>query len=209
MFLPLRVNFFYEREPRLNYAWMALLIAAQAADSIWNNSASPDRGNPPGILTALFVHSSWLATFLNLLMFWVFGNALNANLGSLRYFAVLVVLAVSTGGCHLLLSEGTQPGSSGVVSGVMGMFVAAYPALEVDTISLWGLRPKRVLIPAWFLALIWFTLDIGAAFLGQGSAVVSIAGLILGISGGLLLKRTGILLHFEKSAAYRRAFKQE
>jgi len=205
------MNFFFEREPRLNYALLALLVVCQTADSIWSigSAAALDRNNPAGVLTGLFIHSSWISLILNFLMFWVFGNALNANLGSLRYLAVLVVLAGTTGTFHLLLSEEPLLGSSGIVSGLMGIFVAAYPALEIDTISLWGFRPKRVLIPAWFLALIWFAVELGWAFLGQKGAAATLGGLALGIPGGLLLKRIGVLVHFKESAAYRRAFEQK
>jgi membrane associated rhomboid family serine protease len=113
------------------------------------------------VLTAMFLHASWLHLLGNMLFLWIFGNNVEDALGGLRYLVFyfaggLAATAVQT---FVTLSyatdaEATIPnvGASGAISAVLGGYLVLLPHAKVLTIIVFVLRE----LPAVLFLGIWF-----------------------------------------------------
>jgi membrane associated rhomboid family serine protease len=108
---------------------------------------------PPGyqktpalsVLTAMFVHSSWLHLLGNMLFLGIFGNNIEDRLGHVRYLAFYLVCGFAAGyGFAAFNAQSTDPliGASGAIAGVLGAYLLLYPRAPV-----WGLVPFLFFIP--------------------------------------------------------------
>jgi membrane associated rhomboid family serine protease len=154
---------------------------------------------PPGyhkspalsVLTAMFLHSSWLHLAGNMLFLWIFGNNVEDRLGRLRYLALYLASGYAAAyGFALTSADSAQPmiGASGAIAGVLGAYLVMFPRARV-----WGLVPVLFFlplrVPAWLMLGMWFILQALYAT-GHGAAhtgAVAYAAHVIGFGFGLLL----------------------
>lgn len=129
-----------------------------------------DKSPPLSVLTAMFVHGSWLHLLGNMLFLWIFGNNIEDRLGRLPYLLFYLVCGYVAGyGYALLNQNSTAPliGASGAIAGVLGAYLVLYPRARV-----WVLVPFLFFIPlrlaAWVVLGLWFVLQ---AFYSSGYGV--------------------------------------
>ena len=113
------------------------------------------------LLTALFLHASWLHLLGNMLFLWIFGNNVEDALGKIRYlvfylaggFAATAVQTFVTLG-FATEAEARIPnlGASGAISAVLGAYLVLLPNAKVLTIIFVFLRE----LPAVFFLGLWF-----------------------------------------------------
>jgi hypothetical protein len=119
----------------------------------------------PTMFSSLFLHAGWVHLIGNMWFLWVFGEALEDDLGPKRFlgfylfcgfFACLFhVLAASTLAVPLI-------GASGAIAGVLGGYLIRLPKSPILTIVFWKLRPETAYIPAF----VWLGLWLALQFLG-------------------------------------------
>jgi membrane associated rhomboid family serine protease len=195
--IPLTVDVPMKRLPWANWA----LIVATVAVSL----AVPTEGGTPShlsplvlqregftayqLVTALFQHADLLHLFGNMLFLFVFGNAINAKLGHLRFLAAyLGIGAMVNAGWLALGHEDTCLGASAAIMGLCGMFFVLYPRNGVSVY--WDEVEFALLarswsgeVPGWAAVLfylifdLWHTLTDGDSGVGY---VAHIAGTLLG-----------------------------
>ena len=140
------------------------------------------------VLTAMFLHGSWLHLLGNMLFLFVFGNNVEDRLGRLRYLLFYLGCGyAATYGFALWQHSSTQPlvGASGAIAGVLGGYFVLYPRARVlSLLTFFFFLPIR--LPAWLVLGSWFVLQyvsLRANAAGSGSGVAYLAhviGFVLG-----------------------------
>jgi membrane associated rhomboid family serine protease len=132
----------------------------------------------PTMFSSLFLHAGWVHLLGNMWFLWVFGEALEADLGHRRYLAFYLFCGFFACIFHVLAaSRLTAPliGASGAIAGVLGGYLIRLPKSPILTLVFWRLRPETVYVPAF----VWLGLWLALQFYGlrQGGAVAWMAHL--------------------------------
>lgn len=153
------------------------------------------------IFTSMFMHAGWSHILGNMLFLWVFGQAIESAFGSRMYTTFYLVCGVAANMAQYLVDpSSTIPnlGASGAIAGVMGGYLALYPASTIDVfvwpLSLLSGRDLRV--PAWLMLGLWFAVQVilGESGLAETSAAGGVAywahigGFITGLVLALLVR---------------------
>ena len=151
------------------------------------------------VLTAMFLHGSWLHLLGNMLFLFVFGNNVEDRLGRLRYLVFYLFCGyAATYGFALWQHSSMEPlvGASGAISGVLGGYIVLFPRARVlSLLTFFFFLPIR--LPAWFVLGSWFVLQyvsLRANAVGSGSGVAYLAhviGFVLGAAICWQLRGTG------------------
>jgi membrane associated rhomboid family serine protease len=132
----------------------------------------------PTMFSSLFLHAGSVHLIGNMWFLWVFGEALEDDLGHKRFLGfylfcgffacIFHVLAASTLAVPLI-------GASGAIAGVLGGYLIRLPKSPIRSIVFWHLRPEMGEIPAFVYLGLWLALQ----FLGlrNGGAVAWMAHL--------------------------------
>jgi membrane associated rhomboid family serine protease len=126
------------------------------------------------VLTAMFVHSSWVHLLGNMLFLAIFGNNVEDRMGRGWYILFYFVCGYAAGyGFSLVDVNSGAPlvGASGAIAGVLGAYLVLYPRARV-----WGLIPflffLPLRVPAWLMLGMWFVLQ-AVYSLGYGTSSAS------------------------------------
>ncbi|CAO5150520.1 rhomboid family protease [Frankia sp. AiPs1] len=113
------------------------------------------------VLTAMFLHGSWLHLIGNMLFLGVFGNNLEDRMGRLVYLLFYLVCGYAATYGYALFessSTGTMIGASGAVAGVLGAYLVLFPrARVIGLVSILFFLPFW--LPAWIVLGFWFALQ--------------------------------------------------
>lgn len=147
------------------------------------------------LLSALFVHASWLHFVGNMVYLWVFGIPLERRFG---WFGMLVVFMFGGALANLIvalrLPELAIPiiGASGAVSAVIGAYLGLLPARRIGMLIPLGLVLQFARVPAVLVIGSWFTLQLVYTILGPITGLVAwwthMAGFALGLIVALLAR---------------------
>ena len=149
------------------------------------------------LISALFIHTSWLHLLGNMVYLWVFGVPLERRLG---WPGMIVVFVVGGALANLFvawrLPELTSPiiGASGAVSAVVGAYLGLFPFHRIGMFLPLGLYLQFERVPAVLVIGSWFTLQLVYTVLGPITGVVAwwthMAGFALGLMFALLARAT-------------------
>ena len=149
------------------------------------------------LISALFIHTSWLHLLGNMIYFWVFGMPLERRIGSLGMVIVFVFCgALANLFVAMRLPELTSPivGASGAVSAVVGAYLGLFPSRRIGLLLPLGLYLQFARVPAIIVIGSWFTLQLVYTILGPITGIVAwwthMAGFVLGLIFALLLRAT-------------------
>ena len=147
------------------------------------------------LLSALFIHASWLHWLGNMVYLWVFGMPLERRLGGI---GMLVVFLIGGSLANLFvalrLPDLTSPivGASGAVSAVVGAYLGMFPSRRIGMLLPLGLYLQFARVPAVLVIGSWFTLQLVYTVLGPITGVVAwwthMAGFALGLIFALLVR---------------------
>jgi membrane associated rhomboid family serine protease len=135
---------------------------------------------------SLFLHAGWVHLIGNLWFLWVFGEALEDDLGHGRFLLFYFFAGFFACLFHVLASSRLDApliGASGAIAGVMGAYLLRLPQSPILTVVFWRLRLETAQVPAF----VWLLLWLGLQFYGlrQGGTVAWVAHLG-GFATGLL-----------------------
>ncbi len=143
------------------------------------------------VLTAMFLHGSWLHLLGNMLFLFVFGNNVEDRLGRLRYLLLYLGIGVAaTYGYALVQPSSHTPlvGASGAIAGVLGGYFVLFPRARVlSLLTFFFFLPIR--LPAWLVLGSWFVLQylsLRANQAGSGDGVAYLAHVIGFVLGAAL-----------------------
>jgi membrane associated rhomboid family serine protease len=115
------------------------------------------------VVTAMFLHGGWMHLIGNMVFLQAFGRAVEARLGSVRFFLLYILGGFAAWGMHMFSDPtSTVPalGASGAIAFVLGAYLVFYPKAEMKTVFLLGVLPLLVVVRAWLLLVVWFGLQL-------------------------------------------------
>ena len=116
---------------------------------------------------SMFLHGGWLHLGGNLLFLWVFGPAVEQAVGHLRFVLLYWLCGLVAAATHAAFNpHSTLPaiGASGAIAGVLGAALLAAPRARIATLVFLGLFATVVRLPAAIVLLLWFALQLAAAW---------------------------------------------
>jgi membrane associated rhomboid family serine protease len=133
------------------------------------------------ILTAMFMHASWLHILGNMVYLWAFGPQIEDAMGPFKYLTFYLL-----GGLVAMLAQiaaspnSTIPtlGASGAIAAVMGAFLVTYPRHRIRTLLIIFIFISVRLIPAAFLIGFWLLMQffsVGTVATAQTGGVAYLA----------------------------------
>ena len=147
------------------------------------------------LVSALFIHASWLHLLGNMVYLWVFGLPLERRLGGFGMLLVFVFCgALANLFVVMRLPEFNSPivGASGAVSAVVGAYLGLFPTRRIGMLLPLGLYLQFARVPAVIVIGSWFTLQLVYTVLGPITGVVAwwthMAGFALGLIFALLIR---------------------
>lgn len=147
------------------------------------------------VLSALFVHASWLHLLGNLAYLWVFGLKVEQNLGPLGMLLIFLLGgALANVIVALRLPELETPiiGASGGISAVVGAYLGLFPRRRIGLFLPLGVYLQFARVPALLVIGSWFTLQLLYTAFGPINAAVAwwthLAGFALGLGFTLVIR---------------------
>jgi membrane associated rhomboid family serine protease len=151
------------------------------------------------VLSAMFLHGSWLHLLGNMLFLWVFGNNVEERLGRSRFLLFYLLCGyVAAYGFALANPDSTEAlvGASGAISGVLGAYLVFYPRARITSlVPVLLFLPVR--LPAWLVLGIWFALQwlysagYATAEAGSVAYIAHVLGFITGVLVAIPLRKRG------------------
>jgi len=152
------------------------------------------------LVTALFVHASWLHLLGNLAYLWVFGIKVEQGLGAIAMLVVFVLggaLANVIVALRLPQLETPIIGASGAVSAVVGAYLGLFPRRRIGLFLPLGVYLQFARVPALLVIGSWFTLQLLYTAFGPIDAAVAwwthLAGFALGLSFALMARALALI----------------
>ena len=148
------------------------------------------------ILTAMFMHASWLHIIGNMVFFWAFGPAMEDAMGRFRFLIFYLVggsIAMTAQIAAAPMSQVPNLGASGAIAAVMGAFMVTYPRDRVRTLLWLVIFVRITYIPAALLIGFWFLTQLfsagavaGTVQTGGVAYLAHIGGFLFGVLTGRL-----------------------
>jgi len=123
----------------------------------------PDHVRLTTLVSYMFLHAGWMHIIGNMWFLWVFGSHLENALGSARFLFFYLACGVAAGTLQSVLNLGSAiptVGASGAIAGVMGAFLIIYPRVRVVTLVFIIIFITTIEIPAAFMLLYWFGIQL-------------------------------------------------
>lgn len=150
---------------------------------------------PWSLFTYAFLHADIFHLAGNMLFLFVFGSAVNSELGQARHVLFFLLAAVVAGIGHLLLSNQPVIGASGAICGVTGLVAALYPRNDVRLFYFFYRGFGTVEVSAIWVVLGWFALDfLSQLLIGDAGAVAygaHLSGSLVGFAVGVAALKAG------------------
>ncbi|AEB09686.1 rhomboid family intramembrane serine protease [Desulfobacca acetoxidans] len=151
------------------------------------------------MFTSLFLHAGWVHLLGNMLFLWVFGEALEGELGHWRFLGFYLFCGFFSLLIHsLAASKLSAPiiGASGAIAGVLGAHLIRFPQAPVQTLVYLLVKVKIIAIPAYVWLGFWLLLQFYG--LRQGGPVAWFAHL-----GGFFTGLLGVFLFLPDASSGR------
>jgi hypothetical protein len=104
-----------------------------------------------------------------MLFLWIFGNAVCAKIGNVRYLPIYLGLGVLAGISHLIFTGGSALGASGAIYGIVGMYLVFFPENEITCyLAIPFLFVKEICVSSIWIILFWVVFDVWGAMKGGG-----------------------------------------
>ncbi len=166
--------------------------------------------NIKGLFGHIWLHAGVLHILGNMLFLWIFGNAVCAKIGNIRYFPIYVFLGVLAGISQEMFAGGSGLGASGAINGIVGMYLVLFPLNEITCyfVFIFFFRPiiKEICLSSYWMILFWLVFDIWGA-MGSDGGVAYFAHLG-GFAGGVVLAILMLKFKLVKMENYEKSLLQ-
>ncbi len=193
MIIPLKLEIEFNQQPISNYI---LIIITSVVFLLTLSSSITDifeylmkgRFNPVGLIGSIFMHNTILHLALNMLLVFVFGNAVCNVFGNSVYPMVYIILGVIASVIYLLFGNNPAVGARGAINGLMGLVLVWFPKNEMTFFFFFSTLRVKIIYGILFyivLGLVGILLFSGADL----SHVARFGGLVSGMVIGLILDK--------------------
>ena len=129
---------------------------------------------PSTVVTSMFIHGGWLHLIGNMLFLWVFGDNVEDAMGHGRYLVFYLLAGLAATALQVFGDQESfipMVGASGAIAGVLGAYLVLYPRATVSVLIPWLWFFGAFPVPAAFLIVFWFLLQLlsGVATLGAAA----------------------------------------
>ena len=117
------------------------------------------------IITAMFMHGSWLHLFSNMLFLWIFGDNVEDRFGHLPFLIFYLLVGIAATFAQFAVTPNSSVpnvGASGAIAGVLGAYLIMFPQSRVNVL----LGRQIVAMPAIIVLGLWIVLQL---FSGVGT----------------------------------------
>jgi len=142
---------------------------------------------PLAIFSSILLHANLLHLISNMWFLWLFGDNIEDRFGRLPYFILFVFSGFAGNITHaifnLFSSDIPVIGASGAVAGVMGSYLARFPAARIRCVLVIIFYPIFVRIPAIFFIGAWIVWEFISVYVAPSSHIAHwahIGGFIFG-----------------------------
>jgi membrane associated rhomboid family serine protease len=121
------------------------------------------------LLSSMFMHGGWMHLVGNMWFLWIYGDNVEDVLGHSKYLLFYVACGVAAALVHVMMASDSRVptlGASGAIAGVMGAYMVKFPHSRIITLVPIFVFFTTMEIPALFMLLYWFVLQV---FSGVGS----------------------------------------
>jgi len=147
------------------------LIPADLNGLAVNNAACTIDGNPDWytLVSAMFMHGSWMHLFGNMWFLWIFGNNVEDATGRVRFILFYVLSGFAAAAAQIFADPSSSVpmvGASGAIGGVMGAYIVLYPRVHVHMFVMIFFRSFAV--PAFLMLGYWIVVQIMGGYSSVG-----------------------------------------
>lgn len=138
----------------------------------------PARLDLANLVTSMFLHGGWMHLIGNMWFLWIFGDNIEDILGHFKYLLFYLLCGIAAAVIHLVFNPFSRVptvGASGAIAGVMGAYLVRYPQSRIVTLVPILIFFTTFEIPAWFMLVYWFVLQVFGGF-GQLASAGADAG---------------------------------
>ena len=152
------------------------------------------------VVTSMFLHGGWAHLLGNMWYLWIFGDNVEDRLGRVKFIVFYAACGAFAGFAHYFTNPDSgipTVGASGAIAGVLGAYLAAFPAARVVTLIPFfpffqiASLPSALVLGFWFvyqffagaLALAWSPRGGGVAWWAHIGGF-AIGWLVMRIAGG-------------------------
>jgi membrane associated rhomboid family serine protease len=141
------------------------------------------------LLSAMFMHGSWMHIIGNMLYLWIFGDQIEDELGHVKFIVFYLLCGFVASFAQIALDPGSHIptlGASGAIAGVLGGYLVRHPARSVRVLVFRFVTtmPAYLVLGGWIALQIFSQISIYGA--GQSSGVAYMAH-IGGFVAGVIL----------------------
>ncbi len=195
--IPYRVDVPQERFPIANY-----LIIASCIIMFFVSWSNPKQLLEPFVLNSFsitkMIGSCWLHADLlhllgNMIFLLVFGNAVCAKLGNIIYPIIYIAICIIAGTVYMLIDGSPVIGASGVINGIVGMYVVWFALNEISCFVWVLFILKSISVDSFWVIIVFVCFDLyGIISDGQGIAYMAhLTGFITGFGIAVFLLKSG------------------
>ncbi len=131
------------------------------------------------LLTSMFLHGGWLHLIGNMWFLWIYGDNVEDVLGHPRFLLFYLLCGIAAGLVQVLASPGSRiptVGASGAIAGVMGAYLIKFPHSRIVTLVPIFIFFTTMEIPAVFMLLYWFVIQLFSGVGSIGTSSISHGG---------------------------------
>jgi membrane associated rhomboid family serine protease len=139
---------------------------------------------PWTIVTAMFMHGSWVHIIGNMWFLWIFGDNLEDRMGPIRYTLFYLICGVLAAMAQILSTPSSpipMVGASGAIAGVLGGYILLYPKARVRCLWILIIFITTIRLPAWLLLGLWFISQFAVPSESGIAAMAHVGGFISGL----------------------------
>jgi membrane associated rhomboid family serine protease len=156
----------------LVYLWQFTQTPYRESVFIQHYAMVPDHLRIASLLTSMFLHGGWVHLIGNMWFLWVFGSHIEDVMGAPRFLLFYLSCGVTSAAVQLAMtlhSPVPTLGASGAIAGVMGAFLVLYPRVRVHTLIFIIFFVTTVEIPAAFMLIYWFVIQLVSGLFSSGA----------------------------------------
>ena len=142
------------------------------------------------LISSMFMHGGWMHLVGNMLFLWVFGDNIEATVGSFNFLLFYFIGGLFASAGHIISDPDSMiptVGASGAIAAVLGAYLVMFPKSQIKMLFLLGMRTFK--IPAMLFLGFWIAQQLWSGFTtsteGGGTAWwAHIGGFIFGVIAG-------------------------
>jgi len=212
MIIPYEVDVPFDRQPFLNWLIIAVIILVfvlQMSSEVENyEDLLLDGYNVKGLFAHMWLHANIFHIVGNLIFLWVFGNAVCAKIGNIKYLPVYIGVGLFAAFAFNLFNDGKMLGASGAINGIVGMYLVFFPLNDINCLWVMGIFTRRFTVSSYWMILLWLAYDIFGVVAGGGAVAYTahLGGFAMGVVLAIAMLKFGVVRMADDERSLLRLF---